>query len=307
MTIMSKTHKPIAEQVIVITGASSGIGLATAELATGKGATVVLAARSAKTLDDIAFRLNSCNGKAVAVPCDVSLREDMEKVVHVALQQFGRIDTWVNNAGLGMWGRLDETEDDEARRLFDINFWGVVNGSLAALPHLKQSGGVLINVGSEVSDAYPALLGMYACTKHAVKGYTDALRVEIEEIDQAPVSICLIQPQAVDTPFPQHARNFTDREPMLPKPMIEPHEVAEAILAAAVTPSKHVKVGPMSLVNTATAKLIPGMADKMSARQANHVHYDELPRKPHGALHRSSEEIQMAGRTHGIGGREPAE
>src|SRR4029079_11582679 len=106
--------------------------------------------------------------------------------------------------------------DEDNRRLFDTNFWGVVYGSLAALPHLKTNGGALLNVGSEVSEAVVPLQGMYSASKHAVKGFTDALRVEIEEIDGAPVSITLIQPTAVDTPFPQHARNYMANEPKLP-------------------------------------------------------------------------------------------
>ena len=203
-----------------------------------------------------------------------------------------------------MWGRLDETDTADAKRLFEINFFGVVNGSLAALPHLKKAGGALINVGSEVSDAYPPIQGMYAATKHAVKGYTDTLRVEIEIIDGAPISITLIQPTAVDTPFPQHARNFTDREPMLPKPMIDPQQVADAILHAAETPTRAKTVGAMSLINTTMSKLMPSMADKMAAKMVDKQHYDEPPRHPEGTLHRPSE-VTVAGQTRGTGGREP--
>jgi short-subunit dehydrogenase len=181
----------------------------------------------------------------------------------------------------------------------------VVNGCLAALPHLKANGGALITVGSEVSDAYPPLMGIYTATKHAVKGYVDTLRVEVEEVDRAPVAVTLIQPTAVDTPFPQHARNFTHREPMLPKPRVEPKDVAEAILAAAETPTRAKAVGAMSLVNTTVAKLVPGLGDKMAARQADRMHYDEPPRHPGGALHRPSEAIGIAGMTHGPGGKEP--
>ncbi len=111
---------------------------------------------------------------------------------------------------MSIYGRLDEVSEEDSRRLFDTNFWGVVNGSLVALPHLLKQGGALINVGSEVSDAVVPLQGMYSASKHAVKGFTDALRVEIEEVDKAPVSITLIQPTAVNTPYPQHAKNYMD-------------------------------------------------------------------------------------------------
>ncbi len=302
---MSVKLKKLADQVMVITGASSGIGLATAESAANAGAKVVLAARSKAALEQIAARLEAAGGEALAVATDVADEAQVKALADAAVTRFGRIDTWVNNAGLGMWGRLDQTETAEARKLYDVNFWGVVHGSMAALPHLKKQGGALINVGSEVSDDYPPIQGMYASTKHAVKGYTDALRVEIEGLDKAPVSITLIQPQAVDTPFPQHARNFTDKEPMLPKPMVEPQQVADAILHAAQHPIRAKAVGGMSVLNTTMARVIPGLADKMAATLADKMHYDEPPRNPSGALHQPSEATGVVGQTHGTGGREP--
>lgn len=302
---MSTKLKKLKDQVIVITGASSGIGLATAEAAAKAGAKVVLVARSGQALNAIAQRLTADGGEALAVVCDVADRAQVDHVVDVTLSRFGRIDTWVNNAGQGMYGRLDESLEKDARRLFDINFWGVVNGSMAALPHLKENGGALINVGSVVSDAYPPLLGIYVATKHAVKGYTDALRVEIEKVDQAPVAITLIQPTAVDTPFPQHARNYMTKEPKLPSPMIEPQQVADAILEAAQTPTRAKSVGTMSFINSTVSKLMPGVADKMVAKKVDQQQYDELPRHPAGTLFQPSEAIQAAGQTHGSGGREP--
>jgi short-subunit dehydrogenase len=202
-----------------------------------------------------------------------------------------------------MFGRLDETKEEDARRLFDVNFWGLVNGCLIALPHLKASGGVLINIGSEVSEGVVALQGMYSATKHAVKGYNDALRIEIEEVDKAPVSIVLIQPQAVDTPFPQHALNYMEQEPKLPSPMIAPGQVAEAILEAAVDPSRSTKVGPISKLDTLLAKFAPAVGDKMGAMQLNRQQYDEPPRNPDGALYEPSAATGVVGQTRGTGGR----
>jgi short-subunit dehydrogenase len=299
------TLKKLADQVIVITGASSGIGLATAEAAARKGAKVVLAARSGEALDEVAARLAADGGEALAVPCDVADRAEVERVAAAAVARFGRIDTWVNDAGVGMYGRLEEVSEQDSRRLFDTNFWGVVNGSLAALPHLRRGGGALINIGSEVSEAAVPLLGMYVASKHAVKGFTDTLRVEVEDVDQAPVSITLIMPTAVDTPFPQHARNYQDQEPKLPDPMIEPQRVADAILEAAETPTRSKKVGAMAVVNTAMAKFAPSLGDKMASKQADRQHYDEPPRHPEGALHLPSEATGVAGQTHGTGGVEP--
>jgi short-subunit dehydrogenase len=301
---MSLKLKPLDQQVIVITGASSGIGLATAESAAKQGAKLVLASRSEQAMTELVGRLNGAGGEAIFVPCDVADRRQVDAVARAAIARFGRIDTWVNNAGIAIYGRLDEVSEEDSRRLFETNFWGVVHGSLAALPYLKH-GGALINLGSEVSEAAIPLLGMYTASKHAVKGFTDALRVEIEDVDKAPVSITLIQPTAVDTPFPQHARNYQHKEPKLPDPMIEPQQVADAILDAAVTPTRSKKVGAMAVVNTTVAKLLPGLGDKMAAKQVDRQHYDEPPRHSEGALHRPSEATGVVGQAHGTGGREP--
>ena len=294
---MAVDLKPLDQQVIVITGASSGIGLATALAAAKEGAKLVLAARAGQTLDEICQRIKAGGGQAIYVVADVGDRQQVQRIAEAAISKFGRIDTWVNDAGVSIYGRLDEVSEEDNRRLFDTNFWGVVYGSLAALPHLKQKGGALINVGSEVSDAVVPLQGMYSASKHAVKGFTDALRVEIEEIDEAPVSITLIQPTAVDTPYPQHARNYMDQEPKLPTPQIDPEKVAEAILKAAVKPQRDVKVGTTAHLNTLTAKLAPSLGDKMSAKQADRQQRNEPPRHPDGTLYRPGE----SGQTHGLG------
>src|SRR4051812_11473143 len=302
-----KPHlKPLNEQVIVITGASSGIGLATAQAAARQGAKLVLAARSEHTLLDIVDRIQEAGGEAVAVGCDVGNREDVERVAQTAMQRFGRVDTWINDAGISIYGRLDEVNAEDSRRLFETNFWGVVNGSLTALPLLRERGGALINIGSEVSDAVVPLQGMYSASKHAVKGFTDALRVEIEEVDKAPVSITLIQPTAVDTPYPQHARNYMEEEPRLPDPLIDPKEVVDAILEASTHHVRDKTVGTMAKVNTLGAKLTGNTADKQSAKRVKEQHYAEGPRDPEGALYHPSEAtLAAAGHVHGSGGRKP--
>ncbi|HEY0709158.1 MAG TPA: SDR family oxidoreductase [Polyangia bacterium] len=294
---MGISLKKLDEQVIVITGASSGIGLATAEAAARAGAKLVLTARSEGALTEIVQRITAAGGQATYVVADVADRHHVERVAQAAILQFGRIDTWINNAGVSIYGRLEEVSDADNRRLFDTNFWGVVNGSLAALRYMKASGGgAIINLGSEVSDAVVPLQGMYAATKHAVKGFTDALRVEVEEVDKLPISVTLIQPTAVNTPWPQHARNYMDREPKLPDPQIDPEDVAEAILKAAAKPMRDVKVGVMSKVNTAVAKLAPGLGDKMSAKQAGRQQRQEPPENPEGALYQPGGTGQIHGR-----------
>lgn len=292
---MQISLKPLNQQVMVITGASSGIGLATAELAAVRGAKLVLIARSAETLKNLVAQITSAGGEAIHVVVDVADREKMLSAAQEAIRRFGRIDTWINNAGVAIYGRLDEVTETDSRRLFDTNFWGVVNGSLAALPHLIEHGGALINVGSETSEAIVPFLGMYSASKHAVKGFTDALRVEIQEFDKAPVSITLIQPSAVNTPFPQHAKNYMDKEPKLPRPLINPEQVAEAILKAATEGGRDVKVGAMAVVNTAISKLMPSLADKMSAKRGSGQREKIRPLHPQGTLYEPGESGSVRG------------
>ena len=294
--------KPLNEQVMVITGASSGIGLATAEAAAEAGAKLVLAARSGETLGDIVDRLSAAGADVVHVTADVADPDAVQQVAQAAVARFGGIDTWVNNAGVSIYGRLDEVSEEDARRLFDVDFWGVVHGSLAALPYLRERGGAIINLGSEVSDAVVPLQGYYSAAKHAVKGFTDALRVEVQEVDKRPVAITLIQPTAVDTPFPEHGKNYMDKEPKLPTPMIEPEKVAAAILEAAVEPTKERKVGAMSKLNAMVAKLSPTLAKKMEGMQAGRQQYDEPPRDAEGTLDKPGEAGQVSGQTRGTGG-----
>lgn len=295
---MTPTLKPLHEQVIVLTGASSGIGLATAQLAAERGAKLVLVSRSEQTLKALCEQIESSGGKAIHVVADVADRSQMDAAARAAADRFGRIDTWINDAGVSIYGRLDEVSEADSRRLFDTNFWGVVNGSLAALPYLRKQGGALINLGSEVSDAVVPLQGMYSASKHAVKGFTDALRVEVEAVDKAPVSITLIQPTAVNTPYPEHARNYMDREPKLPTPMIEPLRVAEAILRAATEGGRAVKVGAMSKLNTTLSKAVPALGDKLSAMQIGRQQKNEPPRDPQGTLYSPGRTGRIHGTTH---------
>ena len=287
--------KPLDQQVVVITGASSGICLATALAAAHQGASVVLAARSGETLDEIVGHINAEGGQAVAMQVDVGDRAQVEQLAQRAIERFGRIDTWVNGAGVSIYGRLDEVEEQDSRRLFDTNFWGVVNGSLVALPHLRKNGGALINVGSEASEAAVPLQAMYSASKHAVKGFTDGLRLEIEA-DKAPVSITLIQPTAVDTPYPEHAANYLEQEPKLPSPMIEAGKVAQAILDAATSPTRSTKVGTMAVLNTTMAKFMPSLADVMARKQIGRQQRDEAPHAREGTLYRAGESGRIRGR-----------
>jgi short-subunit dehydrogenase len=293
---MSPSLKPLNQQVIVITGASSGIGLATAQDAAKAGARVVLAARSGDVLEAIVATLEKQGYEAIHVVADVAEREGVQRIADAAIERFGRIDTWANVAGVSIYGKIEDVTEADARRLFDVNFWGMVHGSLVALPHLRRHGGALINVGSEASEVAVPLQGMYSASKHAVKGFTDALRIEVAGVDDAPVSITLIQPTAVNTPLPEHARNYLDRQPKLPTPQLDPHRVAAAILEAAQTPTRDTKVGLMATLDVAVEKMVPALADQVAVLQVPRQQRDEAPRDPVGNLFRAQGDGIVYGR-----------
>ena len=295
---MSMKLKPIEEQVMVITGASSGIGLATAISAARYGAKLVLAARSEDVISDVVHNIKQAGEEAIYVVGDVGKREDVERIAQAAIETFGRIDTWINNAGVSIYGRITEASDEDNRRLFDTNFWGTVYGSFAALPHLKQQGGALINIGSEVSDAVVPLQGMYSASKHAVKGFTDALRLELKH-DDVPVSVTLIQPGATNTPYPQHARNNMDQEPALPEPLDDPYHVADKILEAATTEKRATIVSSSAKMNVLMSKFAPRVADRMGQKYFDKQQYEEPPRDPSGTLYKPGH----SGRVYGSGGQ----
>lgn len=240
---MAVRLKPVEEQVIVIVGASSGIGLTTARAAADRGAKLVLVARNDEALDDLVKECEAKGTRAIAVAGDAANRDDLLRVEEEATRAFGGFDTWINNAAVAIYGTLEEVPLEDQRRLFDVNYWGVVYGSLIAARTLKSRGGAIINTGSVLSERAMILQTPYSASKHAVKAFTDGLRMELER-EGAPVSVTLIKPSAIDTPYPEHARLYTG-EPgaTLPPPAYDPALVAKAMLFAAENPKRELTVG----------------------------------------------------------------
>lgn len=254
--------KKLEDQVMVITGASSGIGLVTARMAAERGARLVLAARSEESLRQLAEEITGNGGNAAYFVTDVSKPEDVRGLGQFAIETFGGFDTWVNDAGVGIYGKLTEIPIEDMRQLFDTNFWGIVYGSRAAAAHLKQRGGALINLGSVVSERAVPLQGIYSASKHAIKGFTDALRMELER-EGAPISVTLIKPSSIDTPYMEHAKNFMDKEATLPPPVYAPHLVAETILHAAEHPERELFVGAGGASLAVMGDFAPRLTDKV--------------------------------------------
>jgi short-subunit dehydrogenase len=297
---MKPKLKPIAEQVMVITGATSGIGLATAQLAAKRGAKLVLVARNADALEKISDNLRAGGAQVSWVAADVANDSELRTAVTKASENFGAIDTWVNNAGVSIFGYNEQVTLGDHRRLFETNFWGTVNGSLIAIEQLRSRGGALINLGSELSDVSAPLQGMYAASKHAVKGFTDSLRMEVEH-DGAPVSITLIKPAAIDTLFVEHAKNYMDVEPKLPAPIYAPELVAEAIISAAQYPQRDIFVGGAAKIMSVGARIAPRWFDKMMERFMFNQQRTEKPETnpQHNSLHQASDDLRVRGNNMG--------
>lgn len=257
--------KRLQDQTIVITGATSGIGLVTARMAAARGAAVVIAARGSDALSHLHNELTNRGARCAHVTADVTSEEDLRRIARVAQEQFGGIDTWVNNAGGSIFGTCLDTPLEDQRKLFELNYWSVVMASRIAVEAMHERGGALINVGSIASDTSIPLQGTYSATKHAVKAFTDALRVELEHED-VPISVTLIKPTAIDTPLFRHAVSHMDAAPTAPSPMYAPELVAECILRAAEVPTRDVLVGGTAVVQSALGRIAPRAGDLYSKK-----------------------------------------
>ncbi|ODV42002.1 short-chain dehydrogenase [Cupriavidus sp. UYMMa02A] len=276
---MKLSLKTIGSQVIVLTGATSGVGLVTARKAAAMGARLVLVSRSEESLHKLAEELREKGAEVITVTADVGSHEDVARVAHTAIERFGGFDTWVNNAGVTIFGRHADVPLEDQRRLFDTNYWGTVHGSLAAAAHLREHGGTIINIGSEACDGPLPLQSAYAASQHAIKGFTDSLRLELEQ-EMAPISVTLIKPAGLETPLATHAKNFLDVEPRLPPPLYDPALAADAILFAAENPRRDLFVGGAAKAFSAAAYHAPRAFDHLMRRFMGRAQQTRHPAGP---------------------------
>jgi short-subunit dehydrogenase len=257
--------KPLHQQVVVITGATSGIGLATARLAATRHARLALVARSVTALRQLVDEIRADGGTAIAIVADVASAEDVARAGRAAFQAFGQIDSWINNAAVSAYGGCLDVSLTEMRRIMDTNFWGMVHGSRVACGYLRARGGALINLGSILSDGAVPLQGVYSASKHAIKGWTDTLRMELG-YERAPISVTLIKPAAIDTPYAEHASNYLPVQPTHVPPVYTPASVARAILYAAEHPVREIVIGSAGRMLEVGWMLAPSLVDRLMAR-----------------------------------------
>jgi short-subunit dehydrogenase len=252
----------LAEQVMVITGASSGIGRATALLCGGKGAAVVVAARNRDALEEVAREIERVGGRAEAVVTDVASWDAVQALAAAAVKRFSRIDTWVNNAAISSYGTVEQMDVEEMQRVVQVNLMGQIHGMKAAVTQMKVQGeGTIINVASALAERSVPLQAAYCASKHGVKGFTEALRLELES-DRLPIAVSLVMPSSINTPLFKHARSKIGVKPMPIPPVYEPRVVAEAIARLAERPQRQVVVGGSGKALVTGQRLSPGLLDR---------------------------------------------
>ena len=233
--------KPLREQVIVVTGASSGLGRAIARLAGERGAKVVVTARNGEALDACVAEIERAGSEALAVPGDVADREQVEGVVSEAVERFGRIDTYVANAIVTVYAEAERLEAEELRRVWEVNFFGVVYGYWAALPYLRESKGTFLHVSSALAYRGIPLQAAYCSTKAGLRAFLESARVEEQKAGTG-VAISLVLPGAINTPQFDRDRQKIGYQPQPVPPIYQPEPFAEATLRCAERPVRELPI-----------------------------------------------------------------
>ena len=298
---MGIRRKPIAEQVIVVLGASSGIGRLTALELAGRGARVVVAARSHEALESLVVEIRQAGGKALAVPADTAVWDEVHNVAATAERELGGFDTWVHVAGVSVYAPLDKTTPEELNRVISVDLIGQGYGVLAAIPVMKQrGGGHFIAISSVEAELPMPLSASYAAAKHGIGALLAGLRMELEH-DGIPIAVTNIMPSSIDTPFFDHARTRLGVKPRPFPPAYDPQRVADAIVSAIERPRRAMVVGGAGRVMVSLHRHAPRLAEALVRRAAFHGQSSREPKRAHDAnnLDRASEDTRIRGREAG--------
>ena len=294
---MGQKRTPLNEQVVVITGASSGIGRETARFMAERGATIVAAARNETALDTLCSEITVRGGRAMPVIADVADPLQVAAIGHQAIERFGRVDTWVNNAAVSIYATVEQLEPDEMRRLIEVNLLGVMYGSRVAVQLMRPRGrGTIVNVGSVLSDRAVQLQSAYSASKHGIAGFSEALRLELQQ--DSGIDVVLIQPSSINTPFFTWARSRFGVKPQPIPPVYEPSAVAEVIAHAAEHGGREIVVGGAGKLLSLGQWLSPSLVDRYLL-QGGRGFRQQLTDKPDDRIDNLFEPSVGAGRTTG--------
>ncbi len=260
--------KPIEQQVVVVVGASSGIGRETALRFAERGAKLVVSARSEQGLHSLVDEIQRAGGEVTAIVADVAEFEQVKAVADRAVQAYGRLDTWVHLASVAMWATFEQTTPAEFKRIVDVNLTGQAYGAMAALPHLRREGrGALIHISSGEAKLSIPLQSAYTASKHGMVGFLNALRLELQH-EGVPISVTNVMPAGINTPFFNKARTKLGVKPRPLPPIYQPHLVADAILYAAEHPTRDIIVGGAGKAGIMTQRVSPRLLDAFLLRAA---------------------------------------
>ena len=255
--------KPIAQQVVVIAGASSGIGRDAALRFADRGAKVVLSSRSESGLLSLADEIRQRGGEATTVIADVSVFEQVQAIADQAIACYGRIDTWVHAAATAVFATFDRLTPEEFKRVIDVSLLGQVYGAMVALPHLKREGrGALIHISSMEGRRSLPFQSAYSSAKHGLEGFLESLRVELAH-ENLPISVTSVKPSVINTPFYDNGKTKLGVKPTGIPPYYQPSLVADAILHVAEHPTRDFIVGDVGKALDVLQRLSPGLVDSL--------------------------------------------
>jgi NAD(P)-dependent dehydrogenase (short-subunit alcohol dehydrogenase family) len=268
----------LSGKVVVITGASSGFGKGVALTLADERADLVLAARRGQLLSDLAAACRDAGARALAVPTDVSRPDEVKQLADAAMSEYGRIDIWINNAGVGALGPFERIPLEDHEQVIRTNLLGTLYGCYHAYRQFTvQGAGTLINVASELGAHTVPYYSSYTAAKHGVVGLGDSLRQEIDMTGRDGIHVCTVMPAAHDTPFFDHAANYTGHEIEPPKPLHDPYDVVETIVRLARDPKDKEIVGADGLVKILMKKLMPGVQEKAAATIMHRTQMEKAP------------------------------
>ena len=251
-------EKTLKDRIAIVTGASSGIGEVTARALADRGAAVVLAARNEEKLRALEIEILASGGQALGVETDVSDRASVDALIDRTIAEFGMLDVLVNNAGVGLSGRVAELRTEDLRDVFEVNVVGAINCIQAALPHLGPEGRI-INVSSVVGKRAIPKVGGYCASKFALNALSDSLRLEVDP----GITVTSVYPGTTSTAFRDNSRRTRDEQRGWRPPGVGPEKVAEKIVQAAENGGRDVYVRFSDRLFVAGTTLLPGITDKV--------------------------------------------